>query len=85
MDETINNTSSYLDLSILYGIDPAQQDMVRDKDSGRGYLWPDSFAEDRLVLTPPAATALLVIFSRNHNVRICPLCSSNRRVKLTED
>lgn len=69
MDPTINNTSSYLDLSILYGINQAQQDTVRNKDSGRGYLYPDCFAEDRLVLVPPASTALLVILSRNHNVR----------------
>ena len=67
-DQTINNTSSYLDLSPLYGINQAQQDMVRDKEHGRGLLYPDCFAEDRLVLVPPAATALLVIFSRNHNV-----------------
>ena len=72
-DQTINNTSSYLDLSILYGINQAQQDAVRDKESGRGYLYPDSFAEDRLVLVPAASTALLVILSRNHNVRVYQL------------
>ena len=65
---TKNNTSSYLDLSILYGINQDQQDMVRNKAAGAGLLWPDSFAEDRLILVPPAASALLVIFSRNHNV-----------------
>ena len=69
-DQTINNTSSYLDLSILYGINQAQQDAVRDKESGRGHLYPDCFAEDRLVLVPAASTALLVILSRNHNVRL---------------
>lgn len=42
--------------------------MVRDRDSGRGFLWPDAYAEDRLNFVPPAASALLVIFSRNHNV-----------------
>ena len=67
-DPTINNTSSYLDLSILYGNNQAQQDSVRDKTQGRGYLYPDCFAEDRLVLVPPAASALLVLLSRNHNV-----------------
>ena len=75
-DQTINNTSSYLDLSILYGINQAQQDAVRDKESGRGYLYPDSFAEDRLVLVPAASTALLVILSRNHNVRVYQLGAS---------
>ena len=68
-DPTINNTTSYLDLSILYGVNQAQQDSVRDKAQGRGFLYPDAFAEARLVLVPPASTALLVILSRNHNVR----------------
>lgn len=65
---TKNNTSSYLDLSILYGINQEQQDLVRNKEVGRGLLWPDAFAEDRLILVPPAASALLIIFNRNHNV-----------------
>jgi linoleate 10R-lipoxygenase len=64
----INDTTSYLDLSPLYGINQQQQDLVRNKVEGRGYLWKDAFAEDRLILVPPAASALLVIFSRNHNV-----------------
>ena len=67
-DETINNTTSYLDLSPLYGTKQSEQDLVRDKEKGRGLLFKDAFAEDRLVLVPPAASALLVIFSRNHNV-----------------
>ncbi len=68
-DQTVNNTSSYLDLSILYGTNQKEQDTVRDKDQGRGLLYPDAFAEDRLIFVPPASTALLVLFSRNHNVR----------------
>lgn len=67
-DMSKNNTSSYLDLSVLYGTNQDQQDLVRDKAKGLGLLHPDAFAEDRLVLVPPAATALLVLFSRNHNV-----------------
>ena len=67
-DPTINNTTSYLDLSPLYGTNQTEQDMVRNKEAGRGLLYNDAFAEDRLVLVPPAASALLVIFSRNHNV-----------------
>ncbi|KAI0683948.1 heme peroxidase [Cytidiella melzeri] len=63
----INDANSYLDLSPLYGINQQQQDMVRNKAEGRGYLWKDAFAEDRLILVPPAASALLVVFSRNHN------------------
>ena len=54
-DMSKNNTSSYLDLSVLYGINQTQVDLVRDKEKGRGLLYPDAFAEDRLVLVPPAA------------------------------
>ena len=35
-DMTINNTSSYLDLSILYGNSQEDQDAVRDKAPGKG-------------------------------------------------
>ena len=75
-DWTKNNTSSYLDLSPIYGNNLDEQMSVRDTDKGRGLLYPDTFAEDRLQFLPPAASALLVIFSRNHNVSIlaCPYC-----------
>ncbi|KAF8662084.1 hypothetical protein AX16_001194 [Volvariella volvacea WC 439] len=63
----INNTSSYLDLSPLYGINQQTQDQVRDKEAGRGLLYPDTFSEERLLFLPPAASVLLVILSRNHN------------------
>lgn len=66
-DWTINDTSSYLDLSIVYGHNQATQDGVRDKSKGRGLLYPDTFAEERLLFLPPASSALLVLFSRNHN------------------
>ncbi|CAE6439631.1 unnamed protein product [Rhizoctonia solani] len=61
-----NNTSSYFDLSPLYGSNQEEQDAVRIKD-GRGRLYPDTFSEGRLVFLPPASAALLVIWSRNHN------------------
>ncbi|MCV2423659.1 hypothetical protein LNV47_24045 [Paucibacter sp. DJ4R-1] len=61
-----NNTSSYLDLSPLYGSNEDEQNEVRVKD-GRGLLYPDTFSEGRLVFLPPAAGALLVIWNRNHN------------------
>ncbi|KAJ6467001.1 heme peroxidase [Mycena sanguinolenta] len=65
-DSTINLTSSYLDLAILYGNSQAEQDSVRNKD-GRGRLYDDVFADSRLLFMPPSATALLVLLSRNHN------------------
>jgi linoleate 10R-lipoxygenase len=64
----INETSSYVDLSPLYGHNQDAQDQVRIR-GGRGLLKPDVFAEDRLLLLPPAVCALLVLFNRNHNVR----------------
>ena len=67
-DWRINNSSSYLDLSILYGHDDAQVDSVRRKD-GSGKLWDDVFADSRLLLMPPASCALLILLNRNHNVR----------------
>ena len=71
-DWTINETSSYVDLSPLYGVNDATQKMVR-AFNGRGELHPDVFAEDRLLLLPPAVCVLLVLFNRNHNVRLCHL------------
>lgn len=68
-DWTINETSSYVDLSPLYGVNDEQQKMVR-AFNGRGELHPDVFAEDRLLLLPPATCVLLVLFNRNHNVRV---------------
>ncbi|KAF7356580.1 Heme peroxidase [Mycena venus] len=62
----INDTSSYVDLSPLYGHDQTEQNRVRAKE-GYGLLYPDVFAEDRLLLLPPAVCVILVCFSRNHN------------------
>jgi len=51
-------------------LDQEAQDKVRDKAQGRGLLYPDTFSEERLLFLPPATSVLLVIFSRNHNVRL---------------
>jgi linoleate 10R-lipoxygenase len=67
-DVTINETSSYVDLAPLYGVNRDAQKKVR-RWCGRGLLLPDTFSEDRLLLLPPAVPALLVLFNRNHNVR----------------
>ena len=66
--ESINETSSYVDLAPLYG---NNADTLKDLREGGGWgrLFPDTFAEDRLLLLPPAVCALLVLFNRNHNVR----------------
>ncbi|KAI0704264.1 heme peroxidase [Cytidiella melzeri] len=74
----INETSSYIDLAPLYGHDQKAQDKVRTRN-GRGTLHPDTFAEDRLLLLPPAVCVLLVLFSRNHNYIAKRLLEVNER------
>lgn len=66
-DPTVNKTSSYLDLSPLYGSSDKSVDAVRRKD-GTGRLWEDVIADSRLLFMPPSVCALLVLFCRNHNV-----------------
>ncbi|KAG6837017.1 hypothetical protein H0H93_016224 [Arthromyces matolae] len=65
-DPTKNSTSSYLDLSILYGNSESDVNQVRRLD-GSGKLWNDVFSDSRLLLMPPASCALLVLLNRNHN------------------
>ncbi|KAF9530418.1 linoleate diol synthase [Crepidotus variabilis] len=77
-DVNINETSSYVDLAPLYGNSQADQDKIRIRD-GRGKLYPDVFAEDRLLLLPPAVCVLLVCFSRNHNYIAEKLLEINER------
>ncbi|KAJ7103706.1 heme peroxidase [Mycena crocata] len=78
-DGNVNATSSYLDLSLLYGHDQAMQDSVRNKSLGRGLLHPDTFSEDRFIFLPPASSALMVILSRNHNYIASMLLTINER------
>lgn len=68
-DWTINDASSYLDLSIVYGSSMEQVDSMRTKD-GTGKIWNDTFADSRLHFMPPSVCALAVLFSRHHNVRL---------------
>lgn len=75
-DVNINETSSYVDLAPLYGHNEEAQAKIRVFD-GRGLLKPDTFAEDRLLLLPPAVCVLLVLFNRNHNVSCLPTIFSS--------
>ncbi|KII87382.1 hypothetical protein PLICRDRAFT_253826 [Plicaturopsis crispa FD-325 SS-3] len=77
-DVNINETSSYVDLSPLYGNNQEAQDKVRARD-GKGLLLPDVFAEDRLLLLPPAVCVTLVLFNRNHNYIARKLLEINER------
>jgi cytochrome P450 len=58
-------TSSYLDLSPLYGSDQKEQDAMRTRVDGK--IKPDCFSEARLLFFPPGVGALLIMFNRFHN------------------
>ncbi|KAI0696645.1 heme peroxidase, partial [Cytidiella melzeri] len=77
-DPSINNSSSYLDLSPLYGSSEEQVDTVRCKD-GTGRLYEDVFADSRLMVMPPSACALLVLLNRNHNYIADKILSINEK------
>ncbi|MCJ1308958.1 hypothetical protein MMC25_002613 [Agyrium rufum] len=64
-DKNISDTSSYLDLSPLYGNSQAIQDTIRTKKLG--LLKPDTFAEKRLLMQPPGVCIYIIMFNRFHN------------------
>jgi hypothetical protein len=64
-DPFINETSSYVDLSTLYG--NTEKEQVRVRTYENGLLYPDSVASERILMMPPPVVAVLVIFSRHHN------------------
>lgn len=64
-DVEINMTSSYFDLSPLYGSSPQEQNTVRTFKDGK--LKPDTLYESRLEVFPPGVAVLLVCFNRFHN------------------
>lgn len=65
MDPNICDTSSYLDLSPLYGNNEEEQAGVRTFRDGM--LKKDSFAEKRLLAFPPGVSVFLIMFARFHN------------------
>ncbi|KAG9311348.1 heme peroxidase [Chiua virens] len=77
-DWTINDASSYLDLSIIYGNSVEQTDKMRQKD-GTGKIWDDTFADKRLLFMPPSVGALAVLFSRHHNYIAQKILALNER------
>lgn len=58
----MSKTSSYLDLSILYGDNQEDQNQMRTFKDGK--LKPDSFAEQRLIALPPACCVMLIMLNR---------------------
>lgn len=64
-DFGVSETSSYLDLSPLYGSNEKEQNTMRTFQDGK--IKPDCFSETRLLSFPPGVGALLISFNRFHN------------------
>jgi linoleate 10R-lipoxygenase len=75
MDHNRVNSSSYLDLSPLYGVNQDEQNKVRTFQDGK--LKADAFAEVRLLGFPPGVGALLVCYNRFHNYVVEQLAEIN--------
>jgi len=74
-DFNISKTSSYLDLSPLYGSTQAEQDTMRTFEDGK--LKKDCFASKRILGFPPGVGALLIAFNRMHNFVVQQLATVN--------
>ena len=80
-DPNISTTSSYLDLSPLYGSNQAEQDTVRTYQDGK--LKPDCYTEYRLGAFPPGVGVLLLCFNRFHNYAVGQLATINENGKFS--
>lgn len=58
----MSQTSSYLDLSILYGDIQEEQDQIRTFKDGK--LKPDCYSEPRLQAFPAVCSVLLIMLNR---------------------
>jgi hypothetical protein len=74
-DSWINDTSSYVDLSTLYG--NTEKEQVRVRTYENGLIYPDSIASERIMMMPPGVIAVCLLFSRNHNSIAADLLSIN--------
>ncbi|KAJ4369231.1 hypothetical protein N0V83_006316 [Neocucurbitaria cava] len=76
-DQAVSMTSSYLDLSPLYGSNQAEQDAMRTHVDGK--IKPDCFSEARLLFFPPGVGAMLIMFNRFHNYTVENLAAINEQ------
>ncbi|KAJ9094890.1 hypothetical protein QFC19_007746 [Naganishia cerealis] len=74
-DYSISLTSSYLDLSPLYGSNKEEQEQMRTGEHGK--IKPDCFSEKRLLGFPPGVSVVLIMFNRFHNYVVEQLASIN--------
>ncbi|KAK0295979.1 hypothetical protein LTS00_005264 [Friedmanniomyces endolithicus] len=79
----ISTTSSYLDLSPLYGNNWEEQKRMRTFEDGK--IRPDCFSEPRLLTFPAGVGALLVMFNRYHNHVVEQLAAINEGGRFSED
>lgn len=84
-DYNNSKTSSYLDLSPLYGSVQEEQDLMRTHHDGK--IKPDCFSEKRLLSFPPGVGALLIMFNRFHNyvVEQLALLNEDKRFNKPEE
>lgn len=81
-DFSISQTSSYLDLSILYGDTQKDQDLMRTFKDGK--IKPDCFSEERLLAFPPACGTILIMLNRWHNYVVEQLAMINEGGRFTK-
>ncbi|KAL2163210.1 hypothetical protein VTH06DRAFT_5266 [Thermothelomyces fergusii] len=80
-DMNRSKTSSYLDLSPLYGSNQEMQNTIRTFKDGK--LKPDCFADKRLLGMPPGVGVLLIMLNRIHNYVCDNLIAINEDGKFT--
>ncbi|KAH1726426.1 hypothetical protein KXX40_000269 [Aspergillus fumigatus] len=81
-DQSINKTSSYLDLSTLYGDNQDEQNMIRTFEDGK--IKPDCFSEPRLHILPAASGVILIMLNRFHNYVAEQLAIINENGRFTK-
>ncbi|KKK22805.1 hypothetical protein P175DRAFT_0470186 [Aspergillus ochraceoroseus IBT 24754] len=81
-DNSVSLTSSYLDLSPLYGNNQDEQNLVRTFKDGK--LKPDCFSTRRVLGFPPGVGVLLIMFNRYHNFIVEQLASINEGGRFTK-
>ncbi|KAH7322623.1 heme peroxidase [Stachybotrys elegans] len=81
-DGNINDSSSYLDLTPLYGRTLEAQKSIRTLKDGK--LKPDCFADKRMIGNPPGVCILLIMFNRFHNHVATNLAAINEGGRFTK-
>ncbi|KAK2733367.1 hypothetical protein FQN57_002157 [Myotisia sp. PD_48] len=81
-DPSISKTSSYLDLSPLYGNNQEEQNKVRAFKDGRLKL--DCFSSRSINGLPPGVGVLLIMFNRFHNYVVENLALINENGRFTK-